>query len=66
MTVLPLKEICKVLLEHGVPYIISERFSQDNVENYFGRQRVLVEDLAIQRDCIVVIIISLYCNIQLD
>ena len=55
MTVLAFKEICKVLLEHDVPYIISERFSQDNVENYFGRQRALVEDLAIQRDSIVVI-----------
>ena len=55
MTVLAFKDICKVLFEHVVPYIISERFSQDNVENYFGRQRALVEDLALQRDSIVVI-----------
>ena len=32
------KEICKFLLEHGIPYILSERFSQDDVENYFSRQ----------------------------
>ena len=32
------KKICKFSLEHGVPYILSERFSQDGIENYFGRQ----------------------------
>ena len=32
------KKICKFLLEHGVPYILSEIFFQDDVENYFGRQ----------------------------
>ena len=42
ITVLSFKEICKFLLEHGVPYILSERFSQDDVENYFGRQRSIV------------------------
>ena len=41
ITVLSFKEICKFLLEHGVPYILSERFSQDDVENYFGRQRAI-------------------------
>ena len=39
ITVSQFKEICKFLLEHGVPYILSERFWQDNVENCFGRQR---------------------------
>ena len=29
---------CKFLLEYSFPYILSERISQDNVENYFGRQ----------------------------
>ena len=38
ITVLPFKEICKFLLEHGVLYILSERFFQDDVENYFGKQ----------------------------
>ena len=37
--VLSFKEICKFLLEHGDPYILSERFSQDDEENYFARQR---------------------------
>ena len=31
ITVLTLEEICKCLLEHGVPCILSERFSQDDV-----------------------------------
>ena len=37
------KEIFKFVLEHGVPYILSEWFSQDDVENYIGRQRVTGE-----------------------
>ena len=38
ITVLLFKAICKYLIEHGVPYILSERLSQGDVENYFGRQ----------------------------
>ena len=29
----------KFLLEQGISYIISECFCQDDLENYFGRQR---------------------------
>ena len=35
------KEGCRFLLENGVPYILSERFCQDDLENYFGRQRAI-------------------------
>ena len=41
VTVLSFKEICKFLLEYDVPYILSERFSQEDVENYFGGQRAI-------------------------
>ena len=41
ITVHSFKEVCKFLLEHGVKYILSERFCQDDVENYFGRQRAI-------------------------
>ena len=41
ITVLSFTEICKFLLKHGIPYILSERLSQDDVENYFGRQRAI-------------------------
>ena len=34
-------EVCRFLLEQGVPYILSERFCQDDLENYFGRQRAI-------------------------
>ena len=37
ITVHSFKEVCKFLLEHGVPYLLSERFCQDDLENYFGR-----------------------------
>ena len=39
--VLLFREICKFLLEPGVPYILSERCSQDDVENYFCIQRAI-------------------------
>eukprot|EP00112_Aurelia_sp_Birch-Aquarium-sp1_P016687 Seg3808.2 transcript_id=Seg3808.2/GoldUCD/mRNA.D3Y31 product="DNA transposase THAP9" pseudo=true protein_id=Seg3808.2/GoldUCD/D3Y31 len=32
-------ELTKYLLSHGVPYVLTERFCQDPLENYFGRQR---------------------------
>ena len=35
ITVHSFKEVCKFLLEHGVP------FCQDDLENYFGRQRAI-------------------------
>ena len=35
------KEISRFLQEHGVQYILSERFYQDDLENYFGRQRAI-------------------------
>lgn len=41
ITVHSFKEVCKFLLEHGVRYILSERFFQDDLENYFGRQRAI-------------------------
>ena len=41
LTVLSFKEICKFLLEYGVPYILSEKFPEDDAENYFGRQRAI-------------------------
>ena len=41
ITVFRFKEICKILLKHGVPYILSEKFLQDNVENCIGKQRAI-------------------------
>ena len=32
-------ECVKFLLQSGMPYILTERFNQDNVEEYFGEQR---------------------------
>ena len=32
-------ELIKYLLLQGVPYVLTERFCQDPLENYFGRQR---------------------------
>ena len=40
-TVYSFIEVCKFLLQHGVPYVLSERFCQDDLENYFGRQRAI-------------------------
>ena len=39
------KEICKFLLQQSISYILFERFRQDDLENYFGKQR------AIDRKC---------------
>ena len=41
VTVHSFKEVCKFLLQNGIPYILSERFCQDDLENYFGRQRAI-------------------------
>ena len=45
ITVFSFKEVCKFLLQQGIPYILSERFCQDDLENYFGKQ------CAISRRC---------------
>ena len=41
ITVFSFKEVCKFLLQQGIPYILSERFFQDDLENYFGKQRAI-------------------------
>ena len=38
-TVPSLVECVKFLLSNGMPYVLTERFNQDNVEEYFGQQR---------------------------
>ena len=37
VTVHSFKELVKFLPQNGVPYVLSERFCQDDLENYFGR-----------------------------
>ena len=29
------------MLQQGIPYILSERLCQDDLENYFGKQRAI-------------------------
>ena len=41
ITVHSFKEVCQYLLHNGVKFILSERFCQDDLENYFGRQRAI-------------------------
>ena len=41
VTVNSFTEVCRYLLQNGVSYVLSERFCQDDLENYFGRQRSL-------------------------
>ena len=41
ITVFSFKELCKFLLQQSIRYILSERFCQDDLENYFGKQRVI-------------------------
>ena len=41
ITVHSFKEVVKFLLENGVQFVFSERFCQDDLENYFGRQRAI-------------------------
>ena len=36
-----LKEIVPFLLKNGFEYVLSEKFCQDDLENYFGRQRAI-------------------------
>ena len=41
ITVLSFKEGCKFLSQQDIPYILSEKFCQDDLENYFGKQRAI-------------------------
>ena len=41
ITILSIKEGCKLWLQQGVPYIFSERFCHYDLENYFGKQRAI-------------------------
>ena len=41
MTILSLSVVVPNLLIKGLKYVLSEKFCQDNVENYLGRQRAI-------------------------
>ena len=41
MTVYSFKEVFKHLLQNGVHYVLSNRFCQNDLENYFGRQHAI-------------------------
>ena len=41
ITVFSSKELCKFLLQQGIPFILSERFCQDDLGNCFGKQRAI-------------------------
>jgi len=41
MTVYSLVEATQYLLQNGVDFVLTERFNQDVLEEYFGRQRSL-------------------------
>ena len=41
ITVYSVIECCQFLLCNGAKYVLTERFCQDPLENYFGRQRSL-------------------------
>lgn len=41
MSVYSLKELVPYLLNHGFEYVLSEKFCQDDLEDYFGRQRAI-------------------------
>lgn len=41
ITVNSLIEATKFLLNNGMPFVLTERFNQDALEEYFGRQRSL-------------------------
>lgn len=36
-----MQEIIPYLLRNGFDYVLSENFCQDDLENYFGRQRAI-------------------------
>ena len=39
ITVLSFNKVWKFLLQQGIPYILSEKFCHDDLENYLGKQR---------------------------
>ena len=41
MTMLSLEGVVPYLLTKGLKYVLSEKFCQDDVENYFGKQRAI-------------------------
>ena len=41
MSVLLLKAFVPYLLNNGMKYVLSEKFCQDDIENYFGKQRAI-------------------------
>ena len=41
MTILSLEGVVPYLLTKGLKYLLSEKFCQDDVENYFGKQRAI-------------------------
>ena len=41
LTVNSMIELTKYLIQNDVPYVLTERFCQDPLENYFGRQRAM-------------------------
>lgn len=41
MSISSLKEVVPFLLSKGFDYVLSEKFCQDDLENYFGRQRAI-------------------------
>jgi hypothetical protein len=41
MTLRSFPELCKYLLNHGVEFVLSNRFCQDPLEKHFGRHRGL-------------------------
>ena len=41
MTILSLEGVVPYLLTKGLKYVLSEKFCQDDVENYLGRQRAI-------------------------
>ena len=41
ITVHSIIEAVKFLLQHHVKYVLTERFCQDPLENYFGQQRAI-------------------------
>ena len=41
MSTRSLKKVVSFLLNHGFDYVLSEKFCQDDLENYFGRQRAI-------------------------
>ena len=68
VTVHSFKEVVKYLLENGVKYGLSERFCQDDLENYFGRQRAIGRDAKIihQSEMLVIMITRSNHNFQYD